>query len=203
MLLEVKNLTLSYGTHHVLDGVNFTADSGEVVGILGANGAGKTTLLRVVTRILTPDDGQVLFDGHPLVQDDLAQIGYLPEERGLYRHMRAGEQVCYLARLKGLSHADAGKSAYEWFDRLGAADWWRRPVKRLSNGMQQKVQFIASVVHSPRLLILDEPFSGFDRDNAAMLRDEIRRLSASGTAILLSTHNLDAASDLCTKTVKL
>ena len=203
MLLEVKNLTLSYGTLRILDGVSFTADSGEVVGILGANGAGKTTLLRVVTRILTPDDGQVLFDGHPLVQDDLAQIGYLPEERGLYRHMRAGEQICYFARLKGLPHAAAEAAAHEWFDRLGAADWWRRPVNRLSKGMQQKVQFIASVVHSPRLLILDEPFSGFDYDNAAMLRDEIRRLSASGTAILLSTHNLDAASDLCTKTVEL
>lgn len=203
MLLEVNNLSLSYGSHRVLDGLSFTADSGEVVGILGANGAGKTTLLRVVTRILVPDDGQVLFDGHPLAHDDLAQIGYLPEERGLYRHMRVGEQVCYLARLKGLSHADAESAAHEWFDRLGASDWWRLPVSRLSKGMQQKVQFIAAVVHHPRLLILDEPFSGFDRDNAAMLRDEIRRLSAAGTAILLSTHNLDAANDLCTKTVEL
>jgi ABC-2 type transport system ATP-binding protein len=203
MLLQVDNLSLSYGTHRVLDGVSFTADRGEVVGILGANGAGKTTLLRVVTRILMPDSGQVLFDGHPLAQPDLTQIGYLPEERGLYRHMRAGEQVCYLARLKGLSRAEAEAAAHEWFHRLGAADWWRRPVSRLSKGMQQKVQFIASVVHSPRLLILDEPFSGFDRDNAAMLHDEIRRLSDAGTAILLSTHNLDAASNLCTKHVKL
>lgn len=203
MLLEVKNLTHSYGTQQVLSGVSFTAAAGEVVGILGANGAGKTTLLRLVTRILSPDSGSILFDGHPLEQDDLAQIGYLPEERGLYRHMRAGEQVVYLAQLKGLSHRDAETAAREWFSRLGAIDWWHRPVSRLSKGMQQKVQFIATVVHHPRLLILDEPFSGFDRDNAAMLRDEIRRLSASGTAILLSTHNLDAASDLCTKTIEL
>ena len=203
MLLEVQEIAKSYGSHRVLDGVSFTADSGEVVGILGANGAGKTTLLRLVTRILMPDSGTILFDGHPLVQDDLARIGYLPEERGLYRHMRAGEQVVYLARLKGLSHNDAESAAHEWFARLGAEDWWCHPVSRLSKGMQQKVQFIASVVHSPRLLILDEPFSGFDRDNAAMLRDEIRCLSVAGTAILLSTHNLDAANDLCTKTVEL
>ena len=203
MLLEVQEIEKSYGDHRVLDGISFTADAGEVVGILGANGAGKTTLLRILTRILMPDSGAILFDGHPLTQDDLAQIGYLPEERGLYRHMRAGEQVVYLAQLKGLSRSDAEHAAHEWFDRLEAQDWWRRPVNRLSKGMQQKVQFIASVVHSPRLLILDEPFSGFDRDNAAMLRDEIRRLSANGTAILLSTHNLDAASDLCTKTIQL
>ena len=203
MLLEVQEIEKSYGTHRVLDGVSFTADSGEVVGILGANGAGKTTLLRLVTHLLLPDSGTLLFDGHPLGQKDMAQIGYLPEERGLYRHMRVGEQVVYLARLKGLSHADAEKAAHEWFARLGAADWWRRPVSRLSKGMQQKVQFIASVVHNPRLLILDEPFSGFDRDNAAMLRDQIRRLSATGTAILLSTHNIDAVNDLCTKTIEL
>ena len=203
MLLEVQEIEKSYGDHRVLDGISFTADAGEVVGILGANGAGKTTLLRILTRILMPDSGAILFDGHPLTQDDLAQIGYLPEERGLYRHMRAGEQVVYLAQLKGLSRSDAEHAAHEWFDRLEAQDWWRRPVNRLSKGMQQKVQFIASVVHNPRLLILDEPFSGFDRDNAAMLRDEIRRLSANGTAILLSTHNLDAASDLCTKTIQL
>ena len=127
MLLEVKNLTHSYGTQRVLSGVSFTAAAGEVVGILGANGAGKTTLLRLVTRILTPDSGSILFDGHPLAQDDLAQIGYLPEERGLYRHMRAGEQVVYLAQLKGLSHRDAETAAREWFTRLGVADWWKRP----------------------------------------------------------------------------
>ncbi len=203
MLLEVQEISKSYGSQRVLDGLSFTADSGEVVGILGANGAGKTTLLRLVTRLLVPDSGTLLFDGHPLCQDDLAQIGYLPEERGLYRHMRAGEQVVYLARLKGLSHRNAEASARQWFDRLGAAEWWNRPVSRLSKGMQQKVQFIATVAHSPRLLILDEPFSGFDRDNAALLQREIQRLSADGTAILLSTHNSEAATALCTKTVQL
>ena len=203
MLLEVQEIEKSYGTHRVLDGVSFTADSGEVVGILGANGAGKTTLLRLVTHLLLPDSGTLLFDGHPLGQKDMAQIGYLPEERGLYRHMRAGEQVVYLARLKGLSHADAEKAAHEWFARLGAADWWRRPVSRLSKGMQQKVQFIATVVHRPRLLVLDEPFSGFDADNSLMLKQQLMRLKADGTGILFSTHNLQAASEMCDKTVQL
>lgn len=203
MLLQVDNITKSFGTHRVLDGISFSADSGEVVGILGANGAGKTTLLRIITCILDADSGNVLFDGHPLTRADLAAVGYLPEERGLYRRMRAGEQVLYLARLKGLSRSHAEASARQWFQRLDAAEWWDRPVNRLSKGMQQKVQFIASVVHRPRLLILDEPFSGFDADNAAMLRREIERLSADGTAILLSTHNLQAATDLCTKTVQL
>lgn len=203
MLLQVDNISKSFGPRRVLDGVSFCADSGEVVGILGANGAGKTTLLRIITRILDADSGSLLFDGHPLTRADLAAVGYLPEERGLYRQMRAGEQVLYLARLKGLSLSDAEVSARQWFQRLGAEEWWSRPVNRLSKGMQQKVQFIASVVHQPRLLILDEPFSGFDADNAAMLRREIERLSANGTAILLSTHNLQAAADLCTKTVQL
>lgn len=203
MLLQVDKIEKSFGTHQVLNGVSFSADSGEVVGILGANGAGKTTLLRIVTRILPPDNGQVLFDGHPLCQSDLSTIGYLPEERGLYRRMRADEQVLYLARLKGLSRTDAEAAARQWFHRLGAEEWCSRPVTKLSKGMQQKIQFIASVVHRPRLLILDEPFSGFDADNAAMLRREIERLRADGTAILLSTHNLPAAADLCTKTVQL
>lgn len=203
MLLQVDNISKSFGPRRVLDGVSFCADSGEVVGILGANGSGKTTLLRIITLILNSDSGSLLFDGHPLTRADLAAVGYLPEERGLYRQMRAGEQVLYLARLKGLSLSDAEVSARQWFQRLGAEEWWSRPVNRLSKGMQQKVQFIASVVHQPRLLILDEPFSGFDADNAAMLRREIERLSANGTAILLSTHNLQAAADLCTKTVQL
>lgn len=203
MLLQVEKIEKSFGTHKVLDGVSFTADCGEVVGILGANGAGKTTLLRIINRIFDADGGKVFFDGRPMTRDDLAFVGYLPEERGLYRRMRVGEQVLYLARLKGMSKASAEASAHEWFQRLGAEEWWRRPAAKLSKGMQQKVQFIASVVHSPRLLILDEPFSGFDSDNAAMLRREIERLRDAGTAILLSTHNLQAAADLCTKTIQL
>ena len=203
MLLEVEKITKSFGNHQVLDGVSFTADGGEVVGILGANGAGKTTLLRIVSRLVEADEGQVLFDGHLMTRADLALVGYLPEERGLYRRMRAGEQVLYLARLKGMTRAAADEAAHMWFRRLGAEEWWKHPVTKLSKGMQQKVQFIASVVHNPRLLILDEPFSGFDSDNAAMLRREIERLRANGTAILLSTHNLQAASDLCIKTIQL
>lgn len=203
MLLQVEKIEKSFGSHRVLDGLSFTADSGEVVGILGANGAGKTTLLRIVNCLLEADGGQMLFDGHPMTRDDLTQVGYLPEERGLYRRMRVGEQVLYLARLKGMKKADAEAAALEWFQRLGAEEWWNRPASKLSKGMQQKVQFITSVVHHPRMLILDEPFSGFDSDNAAMLRREIERLSTSGTAILLSTHNLEAARDLCTKTVRL
>lgn len=203
MLLQVDKIEKSFGTHRVLNGISFSADRGEVVGILGANGAGKTTLLRIITRILNADSGSILFNGHSLTRDDLAAVGYLPEERGLYRHMRAGEQVVYLARLKGLSHNEAEVSARQWFQRLDANEWWKHPVNKLSKGMQQKVQFIASVVHNPQLLILDEPFSGFDTENATMLRHEIERLRDTDTAILLSTHNLQAANDLCTKTIQL
>ncbi|MGX8713616.1 MAG: ABC transporter ATP-binding protein [bacterium] len=203
MLLEAYDIEKSFGAHRVLDGVSLTVDSGEAVAILGANGAGKTTLLRIVTLLLPPDSGTLLFDSHPLCQADLGAMGYLPEERGLYRRMRAGEQVVYLARLKGLSRSDATDQARQWFERLGAADWWSRPVSRLSKGMQQRVQFIATVVHRPRLLILDEPFSGFDADNTAMLHREIERLRSQGTAILLSTHNLQAANTLCSKTIQL
>ena len=203
MLLQVEKIEKAFGSHRVLDGLSFTADRGEVVGILGANGAGKTTLLRIINCLLEADGGQVLFDGHSMTRDDLSLVGYLPEERGLYRRMRVGEQVLYLARLKGMKKADAEAAAREWFQRLGAEEWWDRLASKLSKGMQQKVQFITSVVHSPQLLILDEPFSGFDSDNAAMLRREIERLSTSGSTILLSTHNLEAARDLCTKTVRL
>ena len=203
MLLQLDHITKSFGTHKVLDDVCFTLDKGEAMAILGANGAGKTTLLRIINRLLVPDSGQVFFDGHTMEQDDLSQIGYLPEERGLYRRMRAGEQVCYLARLKGLSSREARHRAQQWFERLGVTDWWNRPVSRLSKGMQQKVQFIATVAHTPRLLILDEPFSGFDQENAAMLKHEITALRSEGTAILLSTHNLQAADELCTKKLHL
>lgn len=202
-ILQVEHISKAFGSHSVLSDVSFRLDAGQALAILGSNGAGKTSLLRIINRILEPDSGQVLFDGHPLVQPDLDRIGYLPEERGLYRRMRAGEQVCYLARLKGMSKTDAVAAARQWFDRLGAAEWWNRPVARLSKGMQQKVQFIAAVVHTPRLLILDEPFSGFDADNADMLRREILSLKAAGTAVLLSTHNLQAASDLCDNTLQL
>lgn len=203
MLLQVEKIKKSFGTHRVFDGLSFTADRGEVVGILGGNGAGKTTLLRIINCLLEADGGQILFEGHPMTRNDLEVVGYLPEERGLYRRMRVGEQVVFLARLKGLSKADAEASVHEWFQHLGVEEWWRRPVSKLSKGMQQKVQFVASVAHRPQLLVLDEPFSGFDSENAAMLCREIKRLRAEGTAILLSTHNTEAARDLCTKIVRL
>lgn len=187
----------------MLDGVTFTVAAGETVGLLGANGAGKTTLLRIVTTLLPPDAGEVLFDGHPIAQADLNRIGYLPEERGLYRRDAAGPHAVYLARLKGMSRTEATAAVHAWFERLGLAERWKSPVRSLSKGMQQKLQFIATVAHRPALLVLDEPFSGFDEENSVMLRREISALKASGTAILLSTHNMQAASELCDKTVRL
>ncbi len=202
-MLKVENISKSFDGNKVLDNVSFAVERGEAVALLGANGAGKTTLLRIITTLLTPDSGEVLFDGHPLLRSDLDRIGYLPEERGLYRHAAAGPQAVYLARLKGMDRREAEKSVRGWFDRLGIADWWNRPVRSLSKGMQQKLQFIATVAHKPALVILDEPFSGFDEENSAMLRREIQALKAVGTAIILSTHNLQAASELCDKTVRL
>lgn len=203
MILQVDHISKAFGEHRVLDNVCFTVDSGEAVALLGNNGAGKTTLLRIITRLLVADEGSVLFDGHPLVQDDLRHIGYLPEERGLYRNMRVGEQALYLLRLKGLSRREAEESAKRWFATLGMEEWWNTPVRKLSKGMQQRLQFAVSVAHSPRLLILDEPFSGFDADNAAVLHSSLSTLRSQGTAIILSTHNLQAAADLCDKTIRL
>lgn len=203
MLLQVEHISKSFEDKKVLDEVCFEVAAGEVVGLLGANGAGKTTLLRIITHLLQPDVGQVLFDGHPLQQEDMRQIGYLPEERGLYRHMRVGEQALYFARLKGMSRQEAEERLDEWFARLGMTEWWNRPASKLSKGMQQRLQFVITVIHRPQLLILDEPFSGFDSDNAAMLRQEILALKQSGTAIILSTHNLQAARELCDKTITL
>lgn len=203
MLLQVEQISKSFGDRKVLDGITFGVEAGEVVGLLGANGAGKTTLLRIITRLLVPNSGQVLFDGHPFNQEDLRQTGYLPEERGLYRHMRVGEQALYFARLKGMEKEEAEESLHTWFQRLGMDDWWNRPAGKLSKGMQQRLQFVITVVHSPRLLILDEPFSGLDAAGTEMLKREVTSLKEQGTAILLSTHNLQAASELCDKTIKL
>ena len=202
-MLQIDHISKAFDGHPVLTDVTFGVERGEAVGLLGANGAGKTTLLRIITRLLEPDSGEVRFDGHPIVHDDLNHIGYLPEERGLYRHMAAGEQALYLARLKGMSRSDAEATLHEWFTRLGMDEWWKRPVKHLSKGMQQRLQFVVTVAHRPSLVILDEPFTGFDSAGAAMLRTEIQRLQADGTAILLSTHNLQAADELCTKTIQL
>ena len=203
MILQVDHISKAFGDHQVLSDLTFSVASGEVTGLLGANGAGKTTLLRIVTRLLEPDSGRVLFDGHPLTQSDLQQIGYLPEERGLYRRMRVGEQALYFMQLKGMSRTAAETALHTWFDRLGMADWWQRPAGKLSKGMQQRLQFVVTVAHNPRLVILDEPFSGLDSAGTDTLKGEILRLKGEGAAILLSTHNLQAASELCDKTIQL
>ena len=203
MLLQIDHISKAFGDKQVLADISFSADSGQAVALLGGNGAGKTTLLRIITRLLQPDSGTVLFDGHPLNQADLRQMGYLPEERGLYRNMRVGEQALYLMQLKGLSRRDAEAALLPWMQRLGMEGWWKMPTRKLSKGMQQRLQFAVSVAHSPHLLILDEPFSGLDANNASVLHSTLSTLLSQGTAIILSTHNLQAAADLCTKTVQL
>lgn len=202
-MLQVDHIHKTFDGHQVLRDVSFGIARGEAVALLGANGAGKTTLLRIITGLLEPDSGRVLFDGHPLSPADLTRLGYLPEERGLYRHMKAGEQALYFARLKGMSRQDAERELHGWFERLGMDDWWDKPAGRLSKGMQQRLQFVVTVAHRPDLVILDEPFSGFDEANSAMLRHEIGALRDRGAALLLSTHNQQAAHDLCTKTIQL
>lgn len=203
MMLQVDHISKAFGARQVLSDVTFDVAEGEVVGLLGANGAGKTTLLRIITRLLEPDSGQVLFNGQPLTQDDLRNIGYLPEERGLYRRMRVGEQALYFTQLKGMSGTDAKEALHNWFQRLEMDEWWDRPAGKLSKGMQQRLQFVITVAHTPRLLILDEPFSGLDTAGADMLGREVLQLKEQGTAILLSTHNLQAANELCDKTIRL
>jgi ABC-2 type transport system ATP-binding protein len=170
---------------------------GSVFGLLGPNGAGKTTLIRIINQITGPDSGQVLFENRLLEPAHVQQIGYLPEERGLYPRMRVGEQVVYLARLKGMTKKDANARVREWFERFGMEGWWKKKVQELSKGMQQKVQFIVTVLHEPRLLILDEPFSGFDPINAQLIKDEILRLKKNGATIILSTHNMGSVEELC------
>ena len=180
-----------------LDHVSVDIPKGMIFGLLGPNGAGKTTLIRIINRITIPSGGTVLFDGHPITQQDVEKIGYLPEERGLYRKMKVGDQAMYLAQLKGMSARDASQSLKEWFVKFGIQSWWNKKVEELSKGMAQKVQFITTVVHRPSLLILDEPFSGFDPVNAQLIRDEILKLKAEGSTIVLSTHNMESVEELC------
>ena len=187
-MLQINDITKTYGSFRALDGVSLHVRRGTVFGLLGPNGAGKTTLIRIINHIIAPDSGTLLFDGHTMTDNDVMQIGYLPEERGLYKKMRVGEQAIYLARLKGLDKATAQQRLNLWFSRLDIGDWWNRPVEELSKGMQQKVQFVVTMLHNPQLLILDEPFSGFDPVNADMLKREILRLKEEGTTIIFSTH---------------
>ncbi len=188
---------MHFGPKVALDDVSVSMPQGKIYGLLGPNGAGKTTLIRIINRITIPTSGQVFFGDHLITQEDVEKIGYLPEERGLYRKLEVGDQAMYLAQLKGMSVADARASLKEWFIRFGIQDWWKKKVEELSKGMAQKVQFITTAVHRPSLMILDEPFSGFDPVNAELIRNEILRLKAEGTTIILSTHNMESVEELC------
>lgn len=196
-IIECRNVCKNFGEKVALDNVSVSVPKGRIFGLLGPNGAGKTTLIRIINRITIPNAGEVLFDGRPITQSDVEKIGYLPEERGLYRKMEVGDQAMYLAQLKGMSAAEARKALKEWFVRFGIQDWWKKKVEELSKGMAQKVQFITTVVHKPSLMILDEPFSGFDPVNAELIRKEILRLKDEGATIILSTHNMESVEELC------
>ena len=196
-LIECKNVCKSFGTKVALDNVSLDVPEGKIYGLLGPNGAGKTTMIRIINRITIPNSGEVLFNGRPITQRDVEKIGYLPEERGLYRKMEVGDQAMYLAQLKGMSEKDARAELKKWFVKFGIQDWWKKKVEELSKGMAQKVQFITTVVHKPSLMILDEPFSGFDPVNAGLIRKEILELKEQGATIILSTHNMESVEELC------
>ncbi len=196
-VVQARNVVKDYAKHRALDHVDLMVPEGGIYGLLGPNGAGKTTLIRILNRITAPDEGEILFDGRPFSVSDLDRIGYLPEERGLYRKMKVGEQAMYLSELKGLKSGVARKRLEEWFERLGIMSWWNKRVQELSKGMAQKVQFVCTVIHKPRLLIFDEPFSGFDPINVEVLKREILRLRDMGHTIIFSTHNMQSVEELC------
>jgi ABC-2 type transport system ATP-binding protein len=197
MLLSIRHLEKRYAEHVALQNISLEIPQGCIFGLLGPNGAGKTSLIRIITQITGPDAGEIYFDGECLRLEHSDQIGYLPEERGLYKKMKVGEQLLYLAQLKGMRKDEALSKLKDWFIRLDIKEWWNKPVDDLSKGMQQKTQFIATVVHEPKLLILDEPFSGFDPINANMLKDEILAIKERGTTILFSTHRMESVEELC------
>ena len=196
-LIKCIDVCKTFGEKVALDKVSIDIPKGKIFGLLGPNGAGKTTLIRIINRITIPSCGSVLFDGRPITQNDVEKIGYLPEERGLYRKMKVGDQAMYLAQLKGMSHSEAMSELKKWFIKFGIESWWNKKVEELSKGMAQKIQFITTVVHKPSLLILDEPFSGFDPVNAQVIREEILRLRDEGATIILSTHNMESVEELC------
>lgn len=196
-LLVVNNATKSFGNFTALNDVSIEVPKGSIFGLLGPNGAGKTTLIRIINQITMPDTGKVFLDGEPLQPHHVQNIGYLPEERGLYKSMKVGEQALYLAQLKGLSHAEAKKRLKYWFDRLDIGDWWDKKIQELSKGMAQKIQFVVTVLHSPKLLIFDEPFSGFDPINANLIKDEILKLREDGATVIFSTHRMESVEELC------
>ncbi|MEE1301192.1 MAG: ABC transporter ATP-binding protein [Bacteroidales bacterium] len=196
-ILETKEVSKSYSSHKVLDKVSISIKEGEIFGLLGPNGAGKTTLIRMINQITAPDKGEILFFGNKLKREDIKNIGYLPEERGLYKKMKVGEQAIYLAELKGLSKKEAKKRLEYWFERFEIGDWWNKRIEELSKGMAQKIQFITTILHEPKLLIFDEPFSGFDPLNANLLKNEILNLREKGATIIFSTHNMESVEEIC------
>ena len=196
-LLSVRGVSKQFAAHKALENVSIEVPRGRIFGLLGPNGAGKTTLIRIINHITLPDTGEVWFDGKPLSQEDVAQIGYLPEERGLYRKMKVGEQALYLAQLKGLSRQEAQKRLEVWFEKFQIMPWWNKKLEELSKGMQQKIQFIITVLHEPKLLIFDEPFSGFDPLNAELLKQEMLQLRDRGATIIFSTHNMASVEEVC------
>ncbi len=201
-ILELQNLKKYYATHKAVDDISFSIPEGSIFGLLGPNGAGKTTLLRMITGIFYPDSGEILFEGkkfNPV--DDIAKIGYMPEERGLYKKMKIGEQALYLAMLKGMSKRDAMKKIKEWFVKFEMESWWNKKVNDLSKGMGQKLQFVTTVLHDPKLLILDEPFSGLDPVNSNLIKDEIFKLAQKGTTIIFSTHRMEQVEEICNNIV--
>ncbi len=196
-IITIENVSKSFGEKIALENISLEIPEGKIFGLLGPNGAGKSTLIRIINRITIASEGRVLFNGHPISEEDVARIGYLPEERGLYRKMKVGEQAMYLAQLKGMSASEAARELKSWFVKFGIQDWWNKKVEELSKGMAQKLQFITTVVHKPSLMILDEPFSGFDPVNAELIRSEILNLKKDGATIILSTHNMESVEELC------
>jgi ABC-2 type transport system ATP-binding protein len=196
-MLSIRNIVKQYANHRALDNVSIEVEKGSIFGLLGPNGAGKTSLIRIINQITAPDQGEILLNGEKLNASHISTIGYLPEERGLYKKMEIGEQMLYLAQLKGLSKSDATARIRFWFEKMGIQSWWNKKVEDLSKGMQQKVQFIATVVHGPELIILDEPFSGFDPVNAQLITNEILELNSKGATIIFSTHRMESVEQLC------
>lgn len=196
-MLEIKNIVKQYAGHRALNDVSLYIPKGKIFGLLGPNGAGKTSLIRIINQITAPDSGEIFLNGEKLGSKHISDIGYLPEERGLYKKMEIGEQMLYLAQLKGMSKSDAEKRIRYWFEKLEIETWWNKKVEELSKGMQQKVQFVSTVLHKPSLLILDEPFSGFDPVNAEIIKNEILQLNQEGATIIFSTHRMESVEELC------
>jgi ABC-2 type transport system ATP-binding protein len=196
-MLSIRNIVKQYAGHRALSDVSLEVESGQIFGLLGPNGAGKTSLIRIINQITAPDSGEIYFNGEKLNQSHIERIGYMPEERGLYKKMEIGEQMIYLARLKGLSRDEARKRLKYWFEKLEIQDWWSKKVEELSKGMQQKAQFVATILHEPDLIILDEPFSGFDPVNAEVIKEEIMELNRKGSTILFSTHRMESVEEMC------